>query len=161
MAAVAGPAGFALSGSYAIAPGRSKSTVWTSRDADRWTRASIGSDVNTAIVLDTGFLAYQSRAGGFFLRQRPVFASLDGSAWEPVTSPTSTSSAPVIASMFRVGSSLVAVTCQHQADGTCSVWSGRLAGSAGSLTVDWQLDAAVSQQLHGHNVTSATGTSNH
>ena len=157
MAAVAGPAGFALSGSYAIAPGRSKSTVWTSRDADRWTRASIGSDVDTAIVLDSGFLAYQSGASGL---TAAVFASLDGSAWEPVTSPTSTSSAPVIASMFRVGSSLVAVTCQHQADGTCSVWSGRLAGSAGSLTVDWQLDAAVSQQLHGYNVTSATGTSN-
>jgi hypothetical protein len=152
----AGPAGFMLSGSYAIGPGRSRATVWTSPDGTRWTRASIATDVDSSIVLDNGFLAYQSGNGG----TAAVFASLDGVAWEPVSSPMGTAGAEATTRIFRVGSNLVAFACQPQTDGACSLWSGHLQGSAGSLTVQWQPEADVSQQLKGHNVTSATGAAN-
>jgi hypothetical protein len=145
---VAGPAGFAISSSYEIGPGRSKSTVWTSRDGTRWTRASLDSDVSTALVLDNGFLAYQSGA---------VFASTDGASWETVSTPPGTSGDAGIAALLQVGSNLVAITCNPVPDGACDVSTGSLEGSAGSLTVHWQLDAGATQELHGYKPTAITG----
>lgn len=157
VSAGSGPAGFMISGRYIIGPGRSRPTVWSSRDGTRWTRASIATDVDSAIVLDNGFLAYQSGNGG----TAAVFASLDGVAWEPVSFPTGTPSNQVNIRILRVGTNLVAITCESLSiTSACSAWSGQLEGSAGSPTVHWQAEAALSQQLHGYNLTSATGTDN-
>jgi hypothetical protein len=151
----AGPSGFAISGAYAIGPGRSNNTVWTSSDGMRWTRASVnlGYTGGSALVLDDGFLAYQS---GYSSDTPAMFASRDGASWEPVSSPTGSGHA-VIAGLLQVGSNLVAITCNGTPDGACNVSTGRLEGSAGSLAINWQTDAGATQELHGYNATAITG----
>jgi len=154
LAITAGPSGFAITGAYDIGPGRSNATVWTSSDGVRWTRAniSLGYTDGAALVLDEGFLAYQSGSGD----TPAMFASRDGTTWEPVSSPTGTGHL-VIAGLLQVGSNLVAITCNEGPDGACNVSTGRLEGSAGSLAIHWQTDAAATQELHGYKPTAITG----
>ena len=103
---VAGPAGFAISGSYNTGAGEA-STVWTSTDGTRWTRAATTTCpsnfscgwVDHAVVLDKGFIAYESGVDGTDVH---VFASLDGATWESISSPTG-SGHSVIAGLLQVG----------------------------------------------------------
>jgi hypothetical protein len=147
LSVVAGPSGFAVTGSYLIGPGRVRSAVWTSRDGTSWTRANIGSDVNSALVLNNGFLAVGPQ----------MFASLDGAAWEPVSSPPGSGA---LQSLLQVGSNLAWVSCNQVPDGACGVSTGRLEGSAGSLAIHWQADTAATQALHGYAPTAITGDGN-
>ncbi len=153
LAVTAGPSGFAISGAYG--PGRSDNTVWTSPDGVRWTRAaiSLGNTGGSALVLDRGFLAYQS---GSYGDTPAMFASADGASWEPVSSPTG-SGHSVIAGLLQVGSNLVAIICNPVPDGACDVSTGSVEGSAGSLAIHWQADAAATQELHGSKPTASTG----
>ena len=154
LAVTAGPSGFAISGAYAIGAGRSNNTVWTSRDGVRWTRAaiSLGYTGGSALVLDHGSLAYQSGSNG---DTPAIFASADGASWEPVSSPTG--SGQVIAGLLQVGSNLVAISCNPVPDGACNVSTGSVEGSAGSLAIHWQADAAATQELYGYKPTAITG----
>jgi hypothetical protein len=157
LAVTAGPSGFAITGSYSIGPGRSNSTVWTSPDGVRWTRATTATCpsnlscgwVDSAVILDKGFIAYESGIDGNDVH---VFASLDGATWEPISSPTGGGHS-VIAGLLQLGSKLVAVTCNPM----CNVSTGSLEGSAGSLAIQWQADEAATQQLGGYRPTAITG----
>jgi hypothetical protein len=160
LAVTAGPSGFAITGgAYSIGLGRSDQTVWTSPDGVLWTRASLSlgyAGYSSALVLDHGFLAYQSGSGG---DTPAMFASADGVRWEPVSSPTG-SGHSVIAGLLQVGSNLVAITCNPMhpvLDDACNVSTGSLEGSAGSLAIHWQADAAATQQLVGYRPTAITG----
>ena len=157
LAVTAGPSGFAITGgAYSIGLGRSDNTVWTSPDGVRWTRAAISlgySGGGSALVLDHGFLAYQSGSDG---DTPAMFASADGARWEPVSSPTG-SGHSVIAGLLQVGSNLVAITCNPVPDGACNVSTGSVEGSAGSLAIHWQADAGATQELHGYKPAAITG----
>ena len=85
-----------------------------------------------------------------------MFASLDGATWESISSPTG-SGHSVIAGLLQAGSNLVAVTCNPVPDGACNVSTGSLEGSAGSLAIHWQADAAATQELLGYKPTAITG----
>jgi hypothetical protein len=157
LAVTAGPSGFAITGgAYSIGLGRSDNTVWTSPDGVLWKRASLSlgyAGYGSALVLDHGFLAYQSGSGG---DTPAIFASTDGARWESVSSPTG-SGHSVIAGLLQVGSTLVAITCNPVPDGACNVSTGSVEGSAGSLAIHWQADAAAAQELHGYKPTAITG----
>jgi hypothetical protein len=123
----------------------------------RWTQAaiSLGYTGGSALVLDHGFLAYQSGSSG---GTPAMFASANGAGWEPVSSPTR--SGQVIAGLLQVGPNLVAVTCSPMhpvPDDACNVSTGSLEGSAGSLAIHWQADAAATQELVGYRPTAITG----
>jgi hypothetical protein len=155
LAVTAGPSGFAITGAYSVGPGRSDNTAWTSPDGVRWTRAPInlGYTGPSALVLDHGFLAYQSGLGD----TPAIFASRDGTNWEPVSSPTDSGHA-VIAGLLQVGSNLVAITCGGPVpEIACNVSTGSVEGSAGSLAIHWQADAAATQELVGYRPTAITG----
>ena len=158
LALTAGPSGFAIAAASAIAPGRSANTVWTSPDGTRWTPAPInlGYAGASALVLDNGFLAYQSGSGG---DTPAAFASRDGRSWEPVSVPTG-SGQTVMAGLLQVGPNLVAITCNQVPDGACVVSTGRLEGSTGSLAIHWQADAVATAELHGYKPTAITGAGN-
>jgi hypothetical protein len=157
LAVTAGPSGFAIAGN-------SNNTVWTSPDGVRWTGAATTTCpsnlscgwVDHAVVLDKGFIAYESGIDG---NDAHVFASLDGATWEAISSPAG-SGHPYIAGLLQVGSNLVAITCNPMhpvLDDACNVSTGSLEGSAGSLAIHWQADAAATQQLVGYRPTAITG----
>ncbi|MDQ2941624.1 MAG: hypothetical protein M3R05_05480, partial [Chloroflexota bacterium] len=148
-----GPAGFLILGQTGPS-----SDVWTSSDAKTWTHASIGPAIDGAVVVDGGFLAYSA--------DQVVYASVNGLAWQAVSSPTTRPAPPwavnasgnqTISGIVSVGSNVVAVTCQPVEPSSCSVWTGALQGSAGSLSLEWKA-AADGQALDGYSVTAAAGT---
>jgi hypothetical protein len=140
-----GPAGFLILG-----PTGSSSDVWTSSDGMTWTHGSIGPAIDGAVVVDGGFLAYSQT-------DRKVYASVNGAAWQAVSSPASSSGNQTISGIFSVGSTVVAVTCQPVERASCSVWTGTLQGSAGSLSLQWSA-ASDGQLMNGYSVSAAAGT---
>jgi hypothetical protein len=143
-----GPAGFLILG-----PTDSPtSDVWTSSDAKTWTHASIGPAIDGAVVVDGGFLAYSQA-------DRKVYASVNGVAWQAVSSPVNASGNQTISGLFGVGSNVVALTCQPVEPSSCSLWTGTLQGSAGSLSLQWRA-ASDGQLMNGYSVTATAGTTN-
>jgi hypothetical protein len=143
--ATGGPAGFLILGQT-----DTSSDVWTSSDARTWTHASIGPAIEGAVVVDGGFLAYSQT-------DRTIYASVNGTAWQAVSSPVNASGNQTISHVFAVGSSVVAVTCQQVEPTSCSVWTSTLHGPAGSLSLQWKA-ASDPQVMDGYSVTAATGT---
>lgn len=148
-----GPAGFLILGQTGPS---SPVGVWTSSDAKTWTHASIGPAIDGAVVVDGGFLAYSA--------DQVVYASVNGVAWQAVSSPTAPLTAQGVASgnqtisrIVSVGSNVVAVTCQPLEPSSCSVWTSTLQGTAGSLSLQWTA-ASDGQLMNGYSVTAAAGT---
>jgi hypothetical protein len=140
-----GPAGFLILGSSGPT-----SNVWASSDGKTWTHSSIGPDIEGAAVVDGGFLAY-SPAG------RKIYASVNGLAWQEVSSPVNASGNQTISRIFSVGANVVALTCQVVEPSSCSVWTSTLQGPAGSLSLQWKA-ASDPQVMDGYSVTAASGT---
>jgi hypothetical protein len=143
--AAGGPAGFLILGP----PGQTPN-VWTSSDAKTWTHAVIGPAIDGAVVVGGGFLAYSQA-------DRKIYASVNGTDWQAVASPVSSSGIQTISRVFSVGSNVVAVTCQLIEPSSCSVWTSTLQGPTGSLSLEWKA-ASDPQVMDGYSVTAAAGT---
>jgi hypothetical protein len=143
--ATGGPAGFLILGQIGTS-----SDVWTSSDAKTWTHASIGPAIDGAVVVDGGFLAYSQA-------DRKIYASVNGTAWQAVSSPVNASGNQTISRIFSVGANVVALTCQLVEPSSCSVWTSTLQGPAGSLSLQWKA-ASDPQVMDGYSVTAASGT---
>src|SRR5439155_12078088 len=101
-----------------------------------------------AVVVDGGFLAYSPEQ---------MYASVNGVAWQEVSSPVNASGNQTIIRIFGVGANVVALTCELVEPSLCSVWVGTLQGSAGSLSLQWRA-ASDAQLMNGYSVTAAAGT---
>lgn len=143
--ATGGPAGFLILGTTGPT-----SDVWTSSDAKTWAHAVVGPDIEGAVVVDRGFLAYSQT-------DRKIYASLNGTAWQAVSSPVNASGTQTISRIFSVGANVVALTCQVVEPTSCSVWTSTLQGPAGSLSLQWKA-ASDAQVMDGYSVTAAAGT---
>jgi hypothetical protein len=142
--ATGGPAGFLILGSAGPTI-----NVWTSADAKTWTHAVIGPEIEGAVVVNGGFLAYSHT-------DRKIYASVNGTAWQEVASPVNSSGDQTISRIFTVGSSVVALTCPVVEPSSCSVWTSTLQGPAGSLSLSWEA-APDPQVMDGYSVTVAAG----
>jgi hypothetical protein len=143
--ATGGPAGFLILGSTGPT-----SNVWTSSDAKTWAHASIGPAIEGAAVVNGGFLAYSQT-------DRKIYASVNGTAWQAVSSPVNASGNQTIRRIFSVGANVVALTCPVVEPSSCSVWTSTLEGPAGSLSLQWKA-ASDPQVMDGYSVTAASGT---
>jgi hypothetical protein len=143
--ATGGPAGFLILGQTGP-----NSDVWTSSEGKTWAHAVIGPAIEGAVVVDGGFLAYSQT-------DRKIYASVNGTAWQAVSSPVNASGNQTISRVFSVGSHVVALTCQVVEPSSCSVWTSTLQGLAGSLSLEWK-EASDGQVKDGYSVTAAGGT---
>jgi hypothetical protein len=143
--ATGGPAGFLILGQTGPT-----SDVWTSSEGETWAHAVIGPAIEGAVVVDGGFLAYSQT-------DRKIYASVNGTAWQAVSSPVNASGNQTISRIFSVGSHVVALTCQVVEPSSCSVWTSTLQGPAGSLSLEWK-EASDGQVKDGYTVTAAGGT---
>jgi hypothetical protein len=140
-----GPAGFLILGTTGPT-----SNVWTSPDGKTWAHAVIGPAIEGAAVVNGGFLAYSQT-------DRKIYASVNGTAWQAVSSPVNASGNKTISRVFSVGANVVALTCQVVEPSSCSVWTSTLQGSAGSLRLQWR-GASEAALMSGYSVTVAAGT---
>lgn len=143
--ATGGPAGFLILGQTGPT-----SDVWTSSEGKTWAHAVIGPAIEGAVVVDGGFLAYSQT-------DRKIYASVNGTAWQAVSSPVNASGNQTISRIFSVGPNVVALTCQVVEPSSCSVWTSTLQGPAGSLSLEWK-EASDGQVKDGYSVTAAGGT---
>ena len=143
--ATGGPAGFLILGTTGPT-----SNVWTSSDGKTWAHAVIGPAIEGAAVVNGGFLAYSQT-------DRKIYASVNGTAWQAVSSPVNASGNQTISRVFSVGANVVALTCPVVEPSACSVWTSTLQGPAGSLSLRWKA-ASDPQVMGGYSVTAAAGT---